>query len=452
MAKKVKTSSFFHSRMQQFVANLLFPVGTGDWYKSKGYGAKGANPNDAFSDFMHTQKTDSKAQYYQAFKGLDFKLDMVLSKLSNGDSCALEVLECKPPAINEAEGERAKPGTGKHIVYFPGANTYYQACFRDISTAAHETGATVHAFNFPGTGRSTGRVKEANDLINAGMAVVLSLLKQGVHPDDIILQGDCYGAGIALEVKKQFESQADVKIRVIMNNAFKSFKAAVCDMITESPWLPSRLKSIVKMLLQFTGWHVAPGKKYVGSDPYQCHIQHLDDQTLKTSTLSGKVARYKDEMETGVTTSAKREAKVDTCPEEYKADRDELDAKHLVRVKQSAKKRLGEKFGVDKYGRVNAHFADLCELEMLNGKSVYEGFVNDYITRSDRYIQSNPQVLGTKQVKFLAEADSMEITQDDAENIQFVTQLISEGQIKKFTRSDENAPTAMDSGERVLSR
>lgn len=153
-----------------------------------------------------------------------------------------------------------KPGTGKHIVYFPGANTYYQACFRDISTACKETGATVHAFNFPGTGLSSGKVREANDLINAGISVVSSLIKQGVHPDDIILQGDCYGASIALEVKKQLEDQADIKVRAIMNNVFKSFKAAVCDMITQSPWLPNILKSIVKRLLEFTGWHITPGK------------------------------------------------------------------------------------------------------------------------------------------------------------------------------------------------
>jgi pimeloyl-ACP methyl ester carboxylesterase len=171
----------------------------------------------------------------------------VNSLLSNQSSCTIELLRCQPKV-----DEPKKPGTGKHIVYFPGANTYYQACFRDISTAARETGATVHAFNFPGTGLSTGKVSEANDLINSGLSVVAFLIRQGIHPDDIILQGDCYGAGIALEVKQQLEEQAGVKVRLVMNNAFKSFKAAVCDMITQSKWLPNRLKGIIKRLLEFT--------------------------------------------------------------------------------------------------------------------------------------------------------------------------------------------------------
>ena len=421
--KVVKQDSFFHSRLQLLVAGALFPVGKGDWYKEKGYGAKTVNPegNAAFDDFLQQQKTDEKALYHKAFKGLDFDLTMVDSKLTSGKDCQLEVLKCAP----EVKAEN-KPGTGKHIVYFPGANTYYQACFRDITAAAKQTGATVHAFNFPGTGKSTGQVREANDLINAGIAVVKSLLKQGVHPDDIILQGDCYGAGIALEVKSQFEDQSNVKLRVVMNNAFKSFKAAVYDMITQSTWLPNALKSIVKTLLEFTGWHLTPGKKYIQADPYQCHIQHSGDQTLISATLAGKVSKYHGEMVSGTTKSQKRDPKTDNCPEEYRQDRDALDSIHLVRVSEKAKERLGNKFGRDKFGNVNAHFADLCELELLNGKSVYEGYINEYLERSDRYIQNHPQNCNPEEIKinYLAPAHSKDVTQAEAEDLQTVADLI----------------------------
>ena len=291
MPRTITKNSFFHNRLQQFIANALFPAGSGDWYKSKGYGKKNEVDDEApFRDFVQKQKTDEKSHYYKEFHGLNLSLSKVNTKLVSGDSCALEVMKSQPES-----NEPKKQGTGKHIVYFPGANTYYQACFRDISTACKETGATVHAFNFPGTGLSSGKVREANDLINAGLSVVSSLIKQGVHPDDIILQGDCYGAGIALEVKKQLEDQSGIKVRLIMNNAFKSFKAAVCDMVTQSHWLPNVLKNIVKNLLEFTGWHVTPGKRYQHADPYQCHIQHLGDQTLESSTLSGKVSKYHHE-------------------------------------------------------------------------------------------------------------------------------------------------------------
>ncbi|HAU1152454.1 TPA: Dot/Icm T4SS effector SdbB [Legionella pneumophila] len=440
MAKTITKDSFFHSRLQQFVANSLFPAGAGDWYKNKGYGKKGEMDDEApFRDFVEKQKTDKKSHYYKEFQGLDLSLKKVKTKLISGESCQLEVMKCQPESH-----EPKKPGTGKHIVYFPGANTYYQACFRDISTACKETGATVHAFNFPGTGLSSGKVREANDLINAGISVVSSLIKQGVHPDDIILQGDCYGASIALEVKKQLEEQADIKVRAIMNNVFKSFKAAVCDMITQSPWLPNILKSIVKRLLEFTGWHVTPGKKYKHADPYQCHIQHLGDQTLESSTLSGKVSKYQHEIQTGQTKSQKRAPITDTCPEEYRKDRDELDRKHYVRVKESAKERLASKFGVDKFGRVNAHFADLCELEMLDGQSVYQGFVNDYIARSNAYIEKHPQK-GIEDIQhdlsklhYLQPADSIEITEDEANDFNTVVDLITEEQQLRHDRFNDN--------------
>lgn len=422
--KTVKSDSFFHRRLQEFVANALFPAGQGDWYKSKGYGAKNTDGNEyaAFDDFLAQQKNDETALYYKSFKGLNFELDMVKSQLTNGEECQLELLKCEP-----LKTAAQKPGTGKHIVYFPGANTYYQACFRDITAAAHQTGATVHAFNFPGTGKSTGKVKEANDCTNAGIAVIRSLLSKGVKPDDIILQGDCYGAAIALDVKKQFDIQADTQIRIVMNNSFKSFKAAVYDMITGSPWLPNQLKNIVKRLLEFTGWHVTPGKKYVHADPYQCHIQHVGDQTLISSSLSSKVTKYHGEITSGTTSSEKRNAVTDNCPEEYKADRAALDSKHMVRVKASAEKRLGDKFGRDKFGNVNAHFADLCELELLNGQSVYEGYVNDFIERSDRYIANHPQEKDPKEIKvrFLAPADGVELTLEEAKDIQSVKDFIN---------------------------
>lgn len=440
-ANLVKKDSFFHSRLQLLVAGALFPVGKGDWYKEKGYGSKTANPgeNAAFDDFLQQQKTVQNALYYEAFKGLNFNLTMVDSKLTTGTDCQLEVLKCAPPV-----GAEQKPGTGKHIVYFPGANTYYQACFRDITAAAKQTGATVHAFNFPGTGKSTGKVREANDLTNAGIAVVKSLLNQGIHPDDIILQGDCYGAGIALEVKKQFEDQAHIKLRVVMNNAFKSFKAAVYDMITQSTWLPNALKSLVKTLLQFTGWHITPGKDYVQSNPYQCHIQHNGDQTLISASLSGKVSKYHGEMKSGKTKSEKRQPMVDNCPEEYKQDRDELDGMHIVRVSEAAKERLGNKFGRDKFGNVNAHFADLCELEMLNGKSVYEGYINVYLERSDRYIQDHPQICVPEEIKinYLAPAHAMEITQQEAEDLEEVAGYIKPQQFRADINFGEDVPSS----------
>ncbi|HAU1881929.1 TPA: hypothetical protein JBJ86_16960, partial [Legionella pneumophila] len=121
---------------------------------------------------------------------------------------------------------------------------------------------------------------------------------------------------------------------------------------TENHEFHTLTKSIVKNLLEFTGWNIAPGQKYIHSDPHQCYIQHEGDQTLTIATLSSKVAKYKEEIRTGRTTSRSRDPVIDKCPEEYKLYRDFLDENCFVRVRDSAKERLAAKFGVDSRGEV----------------------------------------------------------------------------------------------------
>lgn len=416
--KPIDRETFFHYRLQRFVASFLFPPGKGDWFAKKGYG-KGCDlsKKSPFDYFYEEQITDKKSRYYRDFKGLALAQTHVSAVLANGKSCKIEIMKCAPDEHLFAPGKKKPPGYGKHIVYLPGANTYYQACFRDITTAAKETGATVHAFNFPGTGSSTGRVSEEHDLVNTGIAVVKALLKQGISPDDIILQGDCYGAGVALSVRNQFKSQSDIELRLIMKNAFKSFKSVIYDQMNQK-LLVKPIKDLIKRLLIFTGWHLTPGKHYKQSGPYQCHILQEGDRTLLTSSLSAKVQKYHTEIKTGKTGSKKRAPMRDKCPIEYREARDRLDAMHVMRVREDAIPRLKTKFGVDKKGRVNAHFADLCELETMSGGSVYTDFVNEYIAASNDYIanghqctvQIKPKVLP----KFLGRGKSIIIEREEA--------------------------------------
>jgi hypothetical protein len=441
----IDRDSFFHRRLQSFVASFLFPPGNGDWFAKKGYGkGKDLNEKTPFDYFHDEQTSNKKARYYEDFKGLSFSQKHVPATLANGKPCKIEVMRCEPTSDFYSGDKPA--GHGKHIVYLPGANTYYQACFRDITTAAKETGATVHAFNFPGTGSSTEKVSEANDLINAGIAVVNSLLEQGVSPDDIILQGDCYGAGIAMSVRKEFQSQSGIELRLIMKNAFKSFKSVVFDQV-DPRFLSKSLKDLVKKLLIFTGWHVTPGKDYKQSGPYQCHISHEGDQTLLTSSLSKKAQKYRTEMKTGVTTSKKREAMKDECPLEYRESRDKLENMHVMRVKEEALPRLKKKFGVDRHGRANSHFADLCEMETMNGDSVYSSFINEYIKASDAYIAKHPcQVKITTAVlpKALARAQDMEIEREEADELSSLAETLSTSASASLRSEIDDADLAED--------
>jgi len=377
-----KSGSFFHRKIQTFVGNYFYPRGNGDWYVKQGYGTEDRNP---FNDFLYKKQQDPDSEYYEHFKTLTLKCRMLPSKLANGDDCQIEVFDCKPN-LKAAP----KAGTGKHIVFFTGLNGYYQDYFVDIATACKETGATMHAFNFPGASLSTGQVNEANDIVNAGISLVHSLLKKGIHPDDIILQGSSFGASVALEVKLQYKEQCGIKLRTIMNNTFDSFKAAISDHFNRQYWLPHFFSGVIKSILQYTGWHMTPAKKYRHADPYQCHIQHLHDQTIPTTNLSNKVAKYKAEIDTGETRSTKREPVTDNCPEEYKAARDHLDQIHMVQIRESAREYLAKKYGSEP-SEVNSHYGDLCDLETINGNSVYEEFINYFLTQSDAYIEKNPQ-------------------------------------------------------------
>lgn len=373
-------------RLQKLLAGFLFPAGK-DWYAEKGYGKKptksspGSTLEERFAAFVAAQRdrNNQSCRYYNDFEHLDLSIRYVPSRLADKRECQLEVMTA-------ATKERSSnlPGAGKHIVYFPGANTYYQACFRDISDAARKTGATVHAFNFPGTGASTGRVTELNDLVNAGMAVVNSLLRQGVKPDDIVLQGDCYGAAVAMEVKKQFELQSHLKLRIVMNNAFKSFKSVAVDIIAKKlHFTPGpKLNALVKKLLVYTGWHVTPGKNFKEVGPYNYYIQHSGDLVLSNRTmLLAKVQanRIKKHM------SGQQSQGHDWEP------RARLELNSVVGVKPEAVPRLAEKFGVSKTGQVNAHFADLCECETQDGQSAYTGSVNPYLEASNQYVAEHPQ-------------------------------------------------------------
>lgn len=78
-------------------------------------------------------------------------------------------------------------------------------------------------------------------LVQAGMAMVNMLLVKGVHPNDVILDTNSLGGGIAAEVLKRFEKQG-IYLTLIHSNSYSSLK----DTVRDSPeslvkWLPSML-------------------------------------------------------------------------------------------------------------------------------------------------------------------------------------------------------------------
>lgn len=63
------------------------------------------------------------------------------------------------------------------------------------------------------------------ELVQAGMAMVNKLLMDGIHPNNIILDTNSLGGGIAAEVLKRFEGKG-IYLTFIHSNSYRSLKAA----------------------------------------------------------------------------------------------------------------------------------------------------------------------------------------------------------------------------------
>lgn len=396
-------SGFVRKHLQSLIADQLFPSNRDDWYVQQGHATEAqrqANWRAPFDAFLQQQRASIDAPYHADFQYIDIQQDFIDSTLVSGNSCKIETLSFRPDPIlfNDAP-DGSFPAKGKHIVYFTGMGTVYQNCFHDISVNVKTTGATVHAFNYPGLKLHGGPIAEANDMVNSGIAMVNHLLQSGVDIDDIVLQGDSFGAAVAYAVKQQFLEQSDVKIRAIVNNTFSSFTDAAVDTLHKSDlffWLDFSVAPI----LSFTGWDLRTSDTYLADTPYQCQLQHIGDLTLPASTLADKVMFNKSQLDFD-----------DPCPVDYRAERDALAAMRWLKLKAAAKVRLVEKYGVNEDGQVDAHLADLYQLETLNGEDAYQALVNRYLAASQAYVDQHPQQLSLQKLpSFITRAPQVQLS------------------------------------------
>ena len=356
-------------KLQKFVSSFLFPAKKFDWYQSKGY--KGANDQERFKDFL-----DKQNHYKEEFKDLNIQRTPVINKLNNEKIDSVSFSPIKK--IN-------KPGNGKHIVNFFGHGEYYEMDFRDMALETKATGATLYGFNCPGLNSSDGQVLTSSDLINSGVAFVNNLLEKGIHPDDIILQGNCFGGVIGEKVKDYFKENS-IKLRSINSNSFLSFESAVNDHFDSHPILKP-FRKLTNLLLRFTGWDLDVSQSVKRQDPYLFIMNRLGDQTLKKSQVSHVI---KDNADWGLD---------DECPLEYRMARDEFEERSIVQAKQKY-------IGANKNSKKNdPHEMDLYKLETQNGESVFE-FINEYLKASNNYIENgNRQVGQFEPVPFVNQID-----------------------------------------------
>lgn len=377
-------SSYLQIFLQRQIASGTFPSNRDDWYMKQGLEGIEMSLEDRFTLFEQAQRKED-APYYQIFYNIELNRYEVDVTLANQSKCITEVVSFyQKPSFTD----KPASGHGKHIIYFTGMGTLYQGCFADITQAVRTTGARYYAFEYPGMKALGGEVLEVNDLVNTGMAVANDLLRKGISINDILFQGDSFGAAVAKKISDQFKQQSGVEIRCIMNNTFSTFQEAVQGVLLQSSWQMS-LKFAVRPILRYAAWDIRPGDTYGNDTPYQVHVNHIGDLLLGAghATLAELVE-----------SNSQLQNFIDPCPEEYVAQRDSYNNLHWVTLSPEGEQYLAAKYGRNSAGQVDTHLADLYYLMYPDGSNVYETLICKYLEDSNAYLAKHPQTLALDQL------------------------------------------------------
>ena len=356
--------SIFYKWLQSAVSQMIYPVKKQDWYRDKGY--------SSFEDFITIQQgmNPEKPSMFKDMESLDAERTKVTAKLTDGKNAELDTVTLKSN-VNQPQD---KPGSGKHIIYFFGRNEPLEVKWREMASDAKNIGATVHAFNLPGMGKSTGKMVEFNDAVNSGIAQVNALLKQGINPNDIILKGNCFGASVATEVKHKCSINPDgaIQLRLINSNSYRTLRDVVLEAI------PFLLKFILQFvsLLNYTGWNPKVEEKFLGNDPHDFIVYRVADRTIgENAKLSAAMQQHRDSLIAGGMNI--EELKI----RGYEKDQIYFDKYSVMQLKQNQ---------ID--GGKDPHVAQMGEMEWIdeNGqkRESWELFA-EYIKRSNSYISTH---------------------------------------------------------------
>lgn len=119
-----------------------------------------------------------------------------------------------------------RPGKSSqaHIVYFlPTSKThYYERYLKELSELAFVTGATLHVCNYPSSSNA-GKAGHKLECVYTGIAMVNSLLDDGVHPSDIIAYAEGDGQDVARVVVQQFKQQGGLNLGLLCKEGCMSF-------------------------------------------------------------------------------------------------------------------------------------------------------------------------------------------------------------------------------------
>lgn len=248
---------------------------------------------------------------------LQDKLDKVTAKYpvdtQNGtvtthDQATLDTVEITPPQNQDLPPEK------KHfIVKFQGNGGFYEESLPRYVKDASIYNATVIAFNYRGVRKSQKAPVVFQDLVTDGIAEVQRLFDAGAKPQNILLDGESMGGGVATLVALHFH-KTDRPVYLWNSRSFASLADTAVN--TVAPRLPHAVKTCLNKLVSVLGWegdaasaYEQIDKKYkaymvVAKESKKHPVKSTGDKTIPHASSLHKAVR-RQEKKNNTTTGYK---------------------------------------------------------------------------------------------------------------------------------------------------
>jgi hypothetical protein len=189
-----------------------------------------------------------------------YSLDIQNIAILTHDKAILDTVSITPIVVKDTPIHERR-----FIIKFKGNKGLYENSLEEYTENAVAYEATVVCSNYRGVARSQKAPVEFQDLVIDGIAQVQRLLDDGVRPENILLDGESLGAGVATVVAWHFH-QKKMPVYLWNSRSFSSL-AQVAVSMTFPAKTPKVLKKFLVSLITALGWDVDASSIYEKIDP-----------------------------------------------------------------------------------------------------------------------------------------------------------------------------------------
>ena len=275
-----------------------------------------------------------------------YDLNIEHGDVNTHDKAVLKTMQITPKRqLEQPENER------RYVVKFVGNMTQYEQMLNTFISEAANLNATIVGFNFRGVGNSTKTPHTFQELVTDGIAEIDRLLKNGVNPENITIDGISLGAAIATMVAAYFHQHGKC-VYLFNDRSLSRISAAAAGMLAPTFRWPfgdiafSSTETTTWGVLKATGWQENLADAY-NSIPAQ-YKTHMYVAKASEESIGDGVIAHPASLHVGVKRHEKEKG-INTGHKVY--------ARFYAGHNQSR------------------HDLDCKESEAKNGQEVYENFV-----------------------------------------------------------------------------